>query len=220
MSHRVIEKKSEIETCYYCRDAFRNLTLHWSNGRCSHPRFGPVQKGLITGLLLYKGYFGTKDGDRNSSLLCAFESKSMARQLYIEFGDHSLRVDFIDGEEYFGNTIVRKYVLTLRSHPYISELRSNWCVKNNKSVPETVEYDTVSTYDLMYRLVGKQGFDGHDWMVFDTSYTDAEPYHFRNMLEEYNSFVYRDDQKLVVLRNTQKFRNHIQKYSQLGDSQR
>jgi hypothetical protein len=220
MSRKIIEKKPKYETCYYCREAFSNLTLHWSIGRCRHPKFSPYQKSLIAGILLYKGYFGTKDSDRNSSLLCGFKKKPIARQLYDEFGDHSLRIDFIDGEEYFGNPIVRKYVLTLRAHPYISGLRSKWCVKDDKSVPEMVGYDTISTYDLMHRLVGREGFDGHDWTVFDTSNIDAKPYLVRDILKDYDSFVYRDDRKLVVLRNAQEFRDDIQKYSQLGDAWR
>lgn len=168
---------------------------------------------MTTGLLLYRGYLQTSEGNSNASLVCFLEEKSLATELFEAYGSLASKVMYVTGEEFFGQIIRRSYALVLRGHPYLTAAAEMWGIGHPKSIPEPAQINDVSatTYAVLYAIVGARGFDSHDWPVFDCSRLDAKPYHLRELLERYDSFVSTDEHTRVVLKDADSFFEDIER---------
>lgn len=208
MVRETIRTHPEIENCHHCKDAFRNVSLHWERHQiCEHPEYSRPDRAATIGLLLYRGYLDESDDTGNASLVCFFEDEDVANNLFDFYETLASKVVYVTGEEFFGQPIRRSYALFLRAHPYLTGRTAQWGTGPDKSVPDPSRLTAVTgtTYKLLYRLAGSRGFDGHDWAVFDCSRLQAKPYHLRSLLDAYDPFVQSDEPTNVVLRDSDSF---------------
>lgn len=206
MTSEVRESHPNIEICPTCKEAYKNISLHWETSSfCSHPEYSPAQKATLAGMFLYKGYLNGKKGQENNSFSCFFDRQSAPTALFQLYGSVALKTMYIDEEDYFGQRIRRKYSFHLRAHPYLTA-QNNWGIGRDKTIPyqSTVKLADIRTIKFLYEIIGDRGYDGTDMIKFDCTRSDAPAHLLRNLLNEYNyqAFVSRPHCAHVVVRET------------------